>query len=132
MTKGADSELTGWQPKETASQLPEERGTLETAWVASVHKREGPQRPQCPKGRRPKDPSVAAPLAAAGCRGSCWRVVDVCSVCSFLMTFFTVQVLAQRNFDWNDTAACENDVCLPLLATHLSEQAATLHLTVAP
>ena len=33
--------------------------------------REGPQRPQCVKGRAPKDPGVAAPLAAAGCRGNC-------------------------------------------------------------
>ena len=73
VTKGADSELPGWQPKETASQLPQERGTLETAWVASVHKREGPQRPKCAKGRGPKDPDVAAPLAAAGCLGNCWE-----------------------------------------------------------
>ena len=50
MRKGADSELPGWQPKETASQLPQERGTLETAWVASVRKREGAQRPRCPQG----------------------------------------------------------------------------------
>ena len=48
-TKGADSELTGWHPEETgslvtATQLT--RGTLETAWVASVHKGQGPRRPQ--------------------------------------------------------------------------------------
>ena len=58
--KGADSELPDWQPKEKAIKLPQERGTLEPAWVASVRK----------KGRGPKDPGVAAPLASAGCRGS--------------------------------------------------------------
>ena len=69
--KGADSELPGWQPKETASQLPQERGTLETAWVASLHEREG----VC-EGEGTKDPGDTAPLAAAACRGNCWRVVD--------------------------------------------------------
>ena len=34
------------------------------------------RRPQCAKGNGPKDPGVAAPLAAAGCRGNCWRVMD--------------------------------------------------------
>ena len=42
-------------------------------WV--LHRREGPQRPQCVKGGGPKDLGVAAPLAAAGYRGKCWRVV---------------------------------------------------------
>ena len=37
---------------------------------------EGTQRAQLRKGRGPKDPGVAAPLAVAGCRGDCWRVVD--------------------------------------------------------
>ena len=39
--------------------------------MASVHKREGAQGPRCTKGKGPKDPGVAAPLAAAGCRGNC-------------------------------------------------------------
>ena len=51
MRKGADSELPGWQPKEKASQLPQERGTLETAWWH-----------QCAKGRGPKDPGVRKPF----------------------------------------------------------------------
>ena len=67
--KGADSDLPGWHPKETASQLPQ-RGTLLPAWV--LHQGEGPQRPQCVKGKGPMDPGVAAPLAAAGCRGNCF------------------------------------------------------------
>ena len=50
-SKGADSELPGWQPKETASQLPQGKGTLEPAWVVSLHKREGAQGPQCAKQR---------------------------------------------------------------------------------
>ena len=45
-----------------------QRGTREPAWV--LHKREGAQRPKRAKGRGPKDPGVAAPLAAAGCRGN--------------------------------------------------------------
>ena len=36
----------------------------------------GDPRTPAHKGRGPKDPGVAAPLAAAGCRGNCWRVVD--------------------------------------------------------
>ena len=48
-SQGAGSKLPGWQPKEEAVQLPQKRGTLETAWVASVHKREGAQRPRCEK-----------------------------------------------------------------------------------
>ena len=42
MTKGADSELQGWQPKQKVSRLP-----LVTKKMASVH-----------KGRGAKDPSV--------------------------------------------------------------------------
>ena len=57
-----------------------QRGTLEPAWV--LHKREEPQRPQCAKVRGPKDPGVAAPLAAAGCRGNCWCAGRVFSVAS--------------------------------------------------
>ena len=72
VTQGADSKLPNWQPKEEAAQLPEKGGTLETAWVASVQKKEGPQRPQRTKERGPKNPGVAAPLASAGCRGNCW------------------------------------------------------------
>ena len=48
-SKGSDSDLAGWQPKETASQLPQGKGTLELAWVVSLHKREGAQGPQCAK-----------------------------------------------------------------------------------
>ena len=33
----------------------------------------GTQRPQCAKGKGPENPGVAAPLAAAGCRGNCRR-----------------------------------------------------------
>ena len=44
--------------------------------MASVHKREGTQRPRYAKGRGPKNPGVAAPLATANCRGNCWCVVD--------------------------------------------------------
>ena len=47
------------------------RGTLEPAWV--LHQGEGTQRPQCAKGKGPENPGVAAPLAAAGCRGNCRR-----------------------------------------------------------
>ena len=46
------------------------RGTLEPAWV--LHQGEGTQRPQCVKEKGPENPGVAAPLAAAGCRGNCW------------------------------------------------------------
>ena len=38
VTQGADSALQGWQPKETASQLPQQGGTLKSAWVASLNK----------------------------------------------------------------------------------------------
>ena len=50
MTKGADSELPGW-PKERRPNCPSspKRGTLEQAWVASVHKGKRAQRPQCAK-----------------------------------------------------------------------------------
>ena len=41
VTQEADSELPGCQSKEKAAQLPQKRGTLETAWVASVHKKGG-------------------------------------------------------------------------------------------
>ena len=61
VTQGADSELPGWQPKEKAARLPQKGGTLETAWVASVQKKEGP----------------AAPLAAAGCCGVGFFVIFV-------------------------------------------------------
>ena len=47
------------------------RGTLEPAWL--LHQGEGTQRPQCAKGKGPENPGVAAPLAAAGCRGNCRR-----------------------------------------------------------
>ena len=68
----------GWQPKETASLLPLEGRTLETAWVASVHKRKvGPQTPgailsnqrgYCTKGRKSKDPIVLVyPKSSRGC-----------------------------------------------------------------
>ena len=42
--QGADSLLPGWQPKENASQLPQQGGTVKSAWVASLHKVfEGPR-----------------------------------------------------------------------------------------
>ena len=48
---------------------PENEGTLEPAWV--LHQREGTSKtPRCVKGKGPKDPGVAAPLAAAGFRGN--------------------------------------------------------------
>ena len=76
LTQGADSKLLGWQPKEKAAQLPQERRTLKTAWVASVHKKgEAPKTPVY-DGKGPKNPGVAAPLDAACCRGNCRRVVD--------------------------------------------------------
>ena len=54
------------------------RGTLEPAWV--LHQGEATQRPQCVKGKGPENPGVAAPLAAAGCRGNCWCAGRVFSV----------------------------------------------------
>ena len=74
--KGADSELPGWQPKEKAAQLPKGKRNSRNSVGGINAEGEGPQRPQCAKGRGPKDLGVAAPLAAAGCRGNCWRVVD--------------------------------------------------------
>ena len=55
-----------------------QRGTLEPAWV--LHQGEGTQRPQCVKEKGPENPDVAAPLAAAGCRGNCWCAGRVFSV----------------------------------------------------
>ena len=43
-----------------------DRGTLEPAWAASTHS----------EGKGPENPSVVAPLAAAGCRGNRRRAVD--------------------------------------------------------
>ena len=74
-TQGADSQLPGWQPKEKVAQLPQKRGTLETAWVASVHKKGGAPKTPVYQGKGPKNPGVAAPLAAACCRGNCRRVM---------------------------------------------------------
>ena len=45
-----------------------------------LHQGEGTQRPQCVKGKKPKNPGVAAPLAAAGCRGNRWCAGRVFSV----------------------------------------------------
>ena len=53
-------------PKRKLTQLPTRKGTLESAWAASTH---------C-EGKGPENPSVVAPLAAAGCRGNRRRVVD--------------------------------------------------------
>ena len=46
VTKGADSELPGWQPKERRPfcSLSPKSGTLEPAWVVSVHRRGGDPR----------------------------------------------------------------------------------------
>ena len=92
--KKVTTRTPGWQPKETEAQrfrgrlgpqagIPKRlrpnchscpRGTLEPAWV--LHQGEGTQRPQRVKGKGPENLGVAAPLATAGCRGNCWRVVD--------------------------------------------------------
>ena len=56
LRKGADSNLPGWQPKETASQLPQGRGTLETAWVASVHTRRGAPKTPVREGEGTRGP----------------------------------------------------------------------------
>ena len=55
-----DSFLTATRVKEV---LSNQRGYRTQGKVA--------QRRQSVKGRGPKDPGVAAPLAAAGCRGNC-------------------------------------------------------------
>ena len=52
-----------------------ERGTLGPALICSQKGRE-PKDPSVRRGVDPRSPGVAAPLSAAGCRGSCWRVVD--------------------------------------------------------
>ena len=71
MTKGADSELPGWQPKEKVPLTATKRGALESASVASMPNGRGPKDPSVRRGIGPKDPGVAAPLVAAGCRGNC-------------------------------------------------------------
>ena len=55
VTQGADPELPGWQPKEKATQLPQKRGTLKSAWVASVHTKGGGPSPVF-EVKGPKDP----------------------------------------------------------------------------
>ena len=55
VTQGADSELPGWQPKETASLLPQEGTTLKSACVGFTAQ----------SVRRAKNPGVAAPKASA-------------------------------------------------------------------
>ena len=67
LTKGT-TRTRGWHPEEKEAQLPH-KGTLLPVWV--LHQREGNQRPQCVKGKGPKDAGVVAPLAAAACRGNC-------------------------------------------------------------
>ena len=69
VTKGADSKLPGWHPEET-----DQRGWRLCAQEA------GAKNPSVRRGGGPKDPGVAAPLAAAGCRNF-WRVYD----CSFFL-----------------------------------------------
>ena len=67
--KGDDSGPRAGNPKRQRPNCHSRpRGTLEPAWV--LHQVEGPQRPQCVKGKGPKDPGVAAPPAPAGCRGN--------------------------------------------------------------
>ena len=62
VTQGADSELPGWQPKETASfSATDKRNSRNSVGGISA-----------PNGRRAKNPGVAAPLASASCRGNCW------------------------------------------------------------
>ena len=46
VTKGADSELLCWATQREHDLTATARGTLETAWVASVRKREGTQEPR--------------------------------------------------------------------------------------
>ena len=65
VTQGADSALAGWQPKETASQLLQQGGTQISVGGITAQ-----------SGRTAKNPGVAAPLASAGCRGNCLRMVD--------------------------------------------------------
>ena len=67
----------GWHPEETASQLPlvNEKRYPQFSVGGMSPQRGGGSRPQCVKGRGPKDPGVAGPLAAAGCCGNCWYVM---------------------------------------------------------
>ena len=66
----------GWHP-EDCGLTATKRGTLEPAWV--LLQGEGTQRPQCVKRNGPENPGVAAPLAAADCRGNCWYAGRVSS-----------------------------------------------------
>ena len=60
LTKGSDSKLPGWQPKEKATQLPQE---------GELSKQRGWH--QCTKGRGPKDPrTVLSRTQVAGRRGA--------------------------------------------------------------
>ena len=64
VAKGADSELPGWHPKEKSAQLPQKRGlSNQCGW------RQYQKGTECAKGRRPKNPGVAAPLTSATCSG---------------------------------------------------------------
>ena len=60
----------GWHPEETTSYLPlvSKRYSRTSAGVAP--RRGDPK--TCVKRKGPENPGVAAPLAAAGCRGNCW------------------------------------------------------------
>ena len=73
VTQWADSELPGWHPEETASSLPlvNEKRYSRTSVGGINAKGRGPKTP-VRETEGPKDPGVAAPLAAAGCRGNRW------------------------------------------------------------
>ena len=71
VTKGADSELPGWQPEEKATQLPRKEVISNQAWV--LQKREGPKDPRVRRGGDPRTlasrrhwlPQVVAATAGA-------------------------------------------------------------------
>ena len=72
VTQGADSQLPGWQPKENASQLPQQGVLLNQRGLQHTKRDGGPKIPLC-KGKGPENPGVVAPFAVAGCRGNLRR-----------------------------------------------------------
>ena len=66
-------------PKRKRPNCHEKRYSRTSVGIAP---REGAQRPRCVREKLPKDPGVAAPLAAAGCRGNCWYAGKIFSVAS--------------------------------------------------
>ena len=56
-TKGTDSELLGWRPKEKAAQLPQKkRYSRNSVGGISALEGRGTQKSRCVKGKGPKDP----------------------------------------------------------------------------